>query len=92
MAKSQEGVRLFIPKQGGSNDVFFQRPLSEAIMEYCVQDITLLPKLPKTYSAKLTPAMTIKVRTERLNRIRTSQGVTYEDRASPMRVGRHLWG
>lgn len=41
----EEGLNLFAPERGGTYEVFNQRPLSDAIGLYCVQDVRWLPAL-----------------------------------------------
>jgi exonuclease 3'-5' domain-containing protein 1 len=45
--------RLFDPTLGGRYEIFNERPLPPAIVEYCAGDVTLLPDLFNTYDAKL---------------------------------------
>ena len=79
-----EGCRLFLPDKGGSYDVFLERPLSNAILKYCAQDVTLLPNLWKAYSARLTPEWSSRVQDECLARIKLSQSETF------VSDGRHM--
>ena len=46
-------VRQSAPEHGGSYDVFLERPSSQNMVDYCVQDVLLLPKLLKTYATRL---------------------------------------
>ena len=55
------GIAMFAPEKGGDYEVFNLRPLKEAIIDYCAQDVTLLPKLWNTYNAKLHPVWRAKV-------------------------------
>lgn len=48
-----KGILLFAPDKGGSYAVFNQRPMTEEIVEYCVQDVVYLPKLFDKYNGKL---------------------------------------
>lgn len=50
----QRGLTLFSPERGGSYEVFNTRPLPQDIIDYCTQDVTLLPILYSTYSKKLS--------------------------------------
>jgi exonuclease 3'-5' domain-containing protein 1 len=45
--------RLYDPKKGGNYEVFNERPLKPEIMQYCAQDVELLPGLWDIYSSKL---------------------------------------
>lgn len=44
-ATKQKGVDLFAPERGGSYEVFNVRPLAEDIIQYCVEDVRLLPSV-----------------------------------------------
>lgn len=55
-ANKQEGSRLFDPAQGGIYEVFDQRPLSEKMLKYCVQDVVHMPGLYGVYSRGLSAA------------------------------------
>ena len=46
----QAGLRLFAPERGGSYEVFNARPMPQAILDYCIQDVTFLPKLYDLYA------------------------------------------
>ena len=46
----QAGIRLFAPERGGSYDIFNARPMPQAIVDYCIQDVTLLPQLYDLYA------------------------------------------
>ncbi|KAI1108010.1 ribonuclease H-like protein [Nemania sp. NC0429] len=70
----EEGVKLFDPAQGGSYEVFNQRPLPEKIRVYCVQDVAYLPRLWDLYNGKLNHEWGMKVREETKNRVVQSQG------------------
>jgi exonuclease 3'-5' domain-containing protein 1 len=41
----ERGVALFSPSQGGSYEIFEQRPLHPALVEYSAQDVALLAAL-----------------------------------------------
>lgn len=45
--------KLWDPKRGGSYQVFNQRPIRADIIQYCTQDVTILPKLWAVYHQKL---------------------------------------
>ncbi|PLB33886.1 ribonuclease H-like domain-containing protein [Aspergillus candidus] len=49
----EDGRQLFAPERGGSYEVFNSRPLSEAIIKYCAQDVRILPKLWAVYNGRL---------------------------------------
>lgn len=50
-----KGLNLFDPAQGGRYEIFNIRPLPEDMIQYCLQDVHILPKLWQNYNQKLTP-------------------------------------
>ncbi|KAL2181542.1 ribonuclease H-like domain-containing protein [Thermothelomyces heterothallicus CBS 202.75] len=52
-AAKDRGRRLFAPELGGTYSVFNQRPLSEEVWLYSVQDVRFLPRLWALYDARL---------------------------------------
>ena len=61
MRNKDAGLALFDPTLGGSYAVFNERPISEAIQMYCIQDVTYLPRLWRTYDRKMSSASWVKV-------------------------------
>lgn len=51
-ATKQKRVDLFAPERGGSYEVFNVRPLAKDIIQYCVEDVRLLPRLWEKYSSR----------------------------------------
>ena len=50
----KRGAQLFDPTNGGRyTKVFNERPLKLEVIQYCVNDIELLPRLFKVYPAKI---------------------------------------
>jgi exonuclease 3'-5' domain-containing protein 1 len=49
-------AQLFALERGGRYEVFDERPLRAELIQYCVQDVALLPTLYSIYEAKLLPA------------------------------------
>jgi exonuclease 3'-5' domain-containing protein 1 len=45
IAAKEEGLKLFATEKGGRYEVFNERPLPDAIIHYCVQDVQFLPRL-----------------------------------------------
>ncbi|KAL4871476.1 hypothetical protein BDV12DRAFT_194241 [Aspergillus spectabilis] len=78
------GRRLFAPERGGSYDVFNKRPLSEAIIKYCAQDVRILPKLWEVYNAKLEWSWKEKIEVATRDRINVCFQAGYTG------VGRHM--
>ena len=52
-ATKKKGHALFNPDQGGSYECFNARPISQDLVDYCVQDVTYLPKLFEQYTKKI---------------------------------------
>ena len=72
------GKGLFAPVCGGSYEVFNERPMRREIIEYCAQDVTLLPMLWLRYSQKIAPEWAAKVEVETEKLIQQSQDVDLE--------------
>lgn len=52
--RTKENVRrLFAPEVGGRYELFNERPIKPEILEYCAQDVSLLPGLYSFYQKKL---------------------------------------
>ena len=86
-----KGRDLFDPGRGGSYAVFDQRPLSQEVMEYCVQDVTLMPHLREVYRSKLCDAWWRKIEEETAARIRLSQSASYNGKGRHMAEGPRGW-
>ncbi|KAL4780329.1 ribonuclease H-like domain-containing protein [Aspergillus varians] len=78
------GRRLFAPELGGSYEVFNARPLSEAIIRYCAQDVQILPKLWAVYNGKLSWRWEEKIQVATRDRINVYFQAGYTG------VGRHM--
>jgi exonuclease 3'-5' domain-containing protein 1 len=52
----ETGVKLFAPEHGGHYRVFEDRPLSEAIKNYCTQDVVYMPRLWTMYNERMAQA------------------------------------
>jgi len=58
----ETGLKLFAPEEGGIYEVFNERPLSDMIGLYCVQDVQWLPVLYQTYlQRKVSKTMSAKI-------------------------------
>lgn len=73
----QAGIRLFAPERGGTYDVFNERPMSQAIIQCCIQDVTFLPQLYDLYIAAVTPVWQIKLNREAIRRVAVCHQATY---------------
>ena len=74
----QKGIELFRPDHDGSFAVFSERPLNQDIINYCVQDVQMLPVLWAHYQSKLNEHWKEEVHRESVNRIRESQAPEYD--------------
>lgn len=72
-----KGLRLFCPAHGGSYEIFNTRPLAPDILEYCVQDVVLLPRLWQSYDQKLSKILRSRVLDATKRRIQESQSPAY---------------
>lgn len=78
------GRRLSAPERGGSYEVFNTRPLPEAIIKYCAQDVRILPKLLTVYNGKLESRWKEKIEVATCDRINVCFQAMYTG------VGRHM--
>ena len=75
----QAGVQLFAPEKGGAYEVFNFRPMRQEIIDYCIQDVTFLPKLYDEYSQSgISPAWKMKLNREAAKRVAVCQQSTYK--------------
>lgn len=81
------GQRLFAPEKGGKYEVFHERPLATAIIEYCVQDVMILPKLLLVYGRLLRNELATQVQAETLQRITLSQSKNFNGKGRHMAIG-----
>lgn len=51
--KKAEGMGLSDPKNGGSEEVFLRRPLPQALLDYCLIEVLMLPGLLQLYGKRL---------------------------------------
>lgn len=77
LAVKEKGHKLFSTDRGGSFKVFSQRPLSEDIKSYCVQDVQYLARLWQVYDAELTPYWRKQVEFATIDRIILSQSKSF---------------
>ncbi|ESZ97114.1 hypothetical protein SBOR_2472 [Sclerotinia borealis F-4128] len=86
-AIKQRGKELFATEKGGRCEVFNDRPLDPAIVDYCTQDVELMPKLWEIYNAKLSTLHTgwaTKIQEETRARILRSQSPAYNGQGQQM--------
>lgn len=85
-----EGRRLFAPEHGGTYKVFLERPLSAKIIQYCEQDVLLMPALLAKYGSKLFRQRATQVQLIVDDRIRLSQAPDFNGDGKHMRLGPSL--
>ncbi|KAF4547160.1 Hypothetical protein D9617_55g071540 [Elsinoe fawcettii] len=85
------GKNLFDPARGGSYTVFDERPLSEDMKRYCVQDVAYMPILRETYRLKLCDAWWRRIAEETKTRVRMSQSHQFQGKGRHMALGPPGW-
>ncbi|MCJ1312434.1 hypothetical protein MMC25_006108 [Agyrium rufum] len=91
LSMKEFGKRMFDPKLGGSYAVFNQRPLTEKIQNYCVQDVLILPTLWIFYSSKLTTTWRQLAAAESEMRIAASRSPRYDGKGKHMALAPSGW-
>lgn len=86
----QRGQLLFRSGKDGYA-IFDRRPFPPEIQEYCVQDVTFLPKLRDSYRAKLCNASWRRIQEETMARIALSQSHSYNGKGRHMALGPPAW-
>lgn len=81
------GVKLFAPEKGGTYEIFNARPLPKAILDYCIQDVMLLPTLLLNYGRKLHEENALDISLEALKRVKESQSPSYQSHGSHKTYG-----
>jgi exonuclease 3'-5' domain-containing protein 1 len=86
--RTKEGAsRLYDPKKGGQYEIFNERPIRPEIVQYCAQDVALLPGLYNVYNAKLRPPdgggafWRVQMQEATKDRIKLSQSPGYDGQA-----------
>jgi len=80
----ERGLNLFAPERGGSYEVFNRRPMSDAVMQYCIQDVKFMPKLWVRYNSQMTELWKMMVQEESRNRVGLSQTSTFNGKGQHM--------
>ena len=83
----ENGRKLFAPEKGGSYEVFLERPLRPEIVDYCAQDVLLLPPLLALYARRLAPNRACKVQAIVDERIKLSQSPFFNGKGKHMTLG-----
>lgn len=81
------GLKLFAPERGGTYQVFHIRPLPTDLLDYCVQDVVLLPKLLLQFTKSLPRDSASKVQLATLKRVAESQSTSYQSNGPHKAVG-----
>lgn len=87
----ERGRTLFDPARGGSYAVFDQRPMDPEVIEYCAQDVSLMPHLREIYCRKLCDAWWKEVASQTRIRIEQSQMPDYNGKGRHMAIGPVKW-
>ena len=87
----EKGRRLFSPAQGGSFEVWNDRPLSGEIMQYCVHDVQFLARLWSEYNRRLTSLWASRVEAEVRQRIVDSQSADFIEKGMPRTLAPAGW-
>ena len=80
------GVRLFAPDQGGTYEVFKQRPLAQVLIPYSVNDVIHLPQLYRKFSCTLTEKLRTDVKSETERAIVQTLSPLFNGKGSHMSV------
>lgn len=83
----EEGRKLFAPEKGGRYEVFNERPLPKALVDYCEQDVLLMPGLLRLYAKRLIPGWAKQLQAIFDARITLSQSLTFNGKGQHMAVG-----
>jgi exonuclease 3'-5' domain-containing protein 1 len=78
----EKGLSLFLPERGGSCEAFNNRPLSQDIKLYCIQDVQYLPLLWSNYSKTIGASLRTKVKIASKERTALSQSKDYNPQGS----------
>lgn len=85
------GTKLFAPEKGGRYEVFNERPLAKDIVDYCANDVQILPRLWKHYDGKMNMTWRRKVLDESVNRVKLSQTASFSGKGRHMAVAPTGW-
>lgn len=79
-------------ERGESYKVFNERPLSEDIVRYCIQDVHFLPRLWAHYNGRLTPTWRRRVELGPIERVTQSQSANYRPHGRQKALAPTGWG
>ncbi|KAF3074472.1 hypothetical protein CFAM422_003837 [Trichoderma lentiforme] len=80
----EQGRALFAPESGGGFHVFRQRPLQPVLLEYCAQDVSVMPCLWAYYDSQMTKQLREVVIKASTDRVWETHAVDY------ISTGRHM--
>lgn len=86
-AAKEKGLALFHPTNGGTYEVFDERPLKEDIERYCIIDVQFLPGLRNLYWGRLDNTWKGRVIEETKKRVLSSQKADYEPHSNNKKFG-----
>lgn len=87
----REGKAVFTSADQANKEVWNQRPLPQVIVDYCVQDVTVLPWLWMLYDRGLSDEWREKVEEETVNRVKESQSEDYVGDGEHKTYGPGAW-
>lgn len=76
-AAKDKGKKLFAIEKGGRYEVFDDRPFAKKIIQYCVQDVEISPRLWFRYKGRMTAPWAMEVQLATEERISSSQSKHY---------------
>lgn len=85
------GKLLFAPERGGTYEVFYARPMCLAIVAYCTQDVTCMPRLYERYSLAVSAEWNAKVDAETKTRLALARQPDYSGKGQHMALGPAGW-
>ena len=86
-AAKEKGLKLFEPNNGGSYDIFNERPIHTDIEYYCVIDVQFLPLLRNLYWGQLNDTWKMRVIDETKKRVLGSQSPDYVPHSEEKKFG-----
>ncbi|KAL7918535.1 ribonuclease H-like domain-containing protein [Trichoderma austrokoningii] len=87
----EKGKSLFSPEHGGSYAVFNERPLSKDILDYCAQDVYILPDLLRCYAGRCDAIWEKRVAEASRSRVAQSQRTHYNGKGAHMALAPADW-
>lgn len=85
------GTKLFAPEKGGRYEVFNDRPLAKAIVDYCANDVQILPRLWNYYDRKMNMTWRRRMLDESANRVTLSQTADFNGKGRHMSLAPTGW-